>query len=212
MTNVAFKALLVEGTSGAGKSTLVDALIRRHVGTASPRKIRTLVHLAQSHTYGPLAVPEDENTLTISQNVEHLEKIVSLLEWLHAGVKQHTKPWCFTVIDTLHLTHCCRPGVVKWTDVASFDERLAALGCKLLFVDASPQSLWNWGIKPRTSEQFMQYARKFGQTHEEIHQYFVNEQESLLRLYAQSVMPKLSVQNVDGPDEIVDAAYEFWNS
>lgn len=212
MTNVAFKALLVEGTSGAGKSTLIDALIRRHVGAASPRKIRTLVHLAQAHTYGPLAVPEDENTLTISQNAEHLEKIVSLLEWLHAGVKQHTKPWCFTVIDTLHLTHCCRPGVVKWTDVASFDERLAALGCKLLFVGASPQSLWNWGIKPRTSEQFMQYARKFGQTHEEIHQYFVNEQESLLRLYAQSVMPKLSVQNVDGPDEIVDAAYEFWNS
>jgi len=64
-----FKALLVEGTSGVGKSTLIDALIRRHVDTASARKIRSLVHLAQSHTYGPLATPEDKGTLTADENV-----------------------------------------------------------------------------------------------------------------------------------------------
>jgi predicted GTPase len=54
---IPFQALLIEGTSGIGKSALIDALIRRHVTTAAPRKIRGLVHLAQSHTYGPLATP-----------------------------------------------------------------------------------------------------------------------------------------------------------
>jgi GTPase SAR1 family protein len=52
-----FKALLIEGTSGVGKSTLIDALIRRHVNSSTQRKIRSLIHLAQSHTYGPLASP-----------------------------------------------------------------------------------------------------------------------------------------------------------
>jgi len=59
-----FKALLVEGTSGVGKSTLIDRLIRRHVDSARERKIRTVVHLAQSHTYGPLAQAEGAGTLT----------------------------------------------------------------------------------------------------------------------------------------------------
>ena len=83
MTTAPFKALLVEGTSGVGKSTLIDALIRRHVGASKPRKIRSLIHLAQSHTYGPLAAAEDNGTLTADENVRHLEGIVKLIEnWL----------------------------------------------------------------------------------------------------------------------------------
>jgi GTPase SAR1 family protein len=60
-----FKALLVEGTSGVGKSTLIDRLLRRHVASVQPRKIRTLVHLAQSHTYGPLAVQRNGRSVSI---------------------------------------------------------------------------------------------------------------------------------------------------
>jgi GTPase SAR1 family protein len=76
---VAFKALLVEGTSGVGKSKLINALIRRHVSSCQPRKVRTPVHLAQSHTYGPLAVPENNRTLTVDANLRHLERIVGTL-------------------------------------------------------------------------------------------------------------------------------------
>ena len=38
------KALLVEGTSGVGKSTLIDALIRRHVDSAKPRRAEARTH------------------------------------------------------------------------------------------------------------------------------------------------------------------------
>src|SRR5271163_1393730 len=109
-----FKALLVEGTSGVGKSTLIDALIRRHVNSSKPRKIRSMVHLAQSHTYGPLALLEDR-TLTVDANLQHLDRIGGLLQWLHENVQEHTRPWCFVLLDTLHLTHCVRPGVVQWS-------------------------------------------------------------------------------------------------
>jgi hypothetical protein len=207
---VPFKALLVEGTSGVGKSTLIDALIRRHVDSSAPRKILSLIHLAQSHTYGPLAVREDRG-LTVAENVQHLERIAGTLEWLHASVQEHKRPWCFVVIDTLHLTHCVRPGVVKWGDVADVDRRLAAVGCKLLYLQASPASIWKRGIEPRVNEQFLlEYARKFGTNHQEIHAYFVREQETLGGLFEHSVMPKLVMHNDGAVDDVVDSAYQFW--
>jgi hypothetical protein len=206
-----FKAVLVEGTSGVGKSTLIDALIRRHVGSSQPRKIRTLVHLAQSNTYGPLAVPEDKGTLTVDENLRHLERIVGMLEWLHASVQEHTRPWCFALVDTLHLTHCVRPGVVRWNDVEPFDRRLAVLGCKLMFLQAKPATIWKRGITPRVSEQFIQeYAKKFGKTHEEIHSYFVREQETLTDLFSRSVMPKRLLQNDDAGGDGLEEAWRFW--
>jgi len=206
-----FKALLIEGTSGVGKSTLIDALIRRHVATCPPRKIRSVVHLAQSHTYGPLAGAEDRGTLTASQNLQHLDRILDTMEWLHHSMQEHARPWCFVIIDTLHLTHCVRPGVVEWADVEGIDRRLAAIGCTLLSLQGSPETLWQRGIEPRLNEQFlMEYARKFGQTHEEIHAYFVREQETLANLFSKSVMPKRLVQTDGSLDAIVDEAYSFW--
>jgi hypothetical protein len=206
-----FQALLVEGTSGVGKSTLVDALIRRHVASSEPRKIRTLVHLAQSHTYRPLALPEDDGTLTVDANLRHLERIVGTVEWLHAGVQEHERPWCFLLVDTLHLTHCVRPGVVKWSDVAPFDRRLAALGCKLLFLEGTPATIWDRGIQPRADRQFIQeYARKFGRTPEEIHSHFVREQETLVELFSCSVITKRLLQNDGTLDNALEEALRFW--
>jgi thymidylate kinase len=206
-----FKGLLIEGTSGVGKSTLIDALIRRHVSTAPPRKIRSMIHLAQSHTYGPLAVPEDQRTLTAKQNMRHLERIVSTMEWLHAGVQEHDRPWCFVLIDTLHLTHCVRPGVVQWIDIEDFDRRLASIGCGLLFLRASPSTIWKRGIESRMKDQFLiEYAKKFGQSYEEIHSYFVKEQTTLVELFARSSLPKLLIEGEDAPDIMLDAAFNFW--
>jgi hypothetical protein len=62
ITMTPFEALLVEGTSGVEKSTLIDALILHHAANTGPRKIRSVVPLAQSHTYGRLAMPEDRGT------------------------------------------------------------------------------------------------------------------------------------------------------
>jgi hypothetical protein len=205
-----FKALLVEGTSGVGKSTLIDALIRRHVDASEPRKIRTLVHLAQSHTYGPLATLEDKG-LTVDANLRHLERIVGTIEWLHASVQEHARPWCFVLVDTLHLTHCVRPGVVKWNDVEPLDQRLAGIGCKLLFLRGTLAIIWEHGIKPRADQQFIrEYARKFGRTHEEIHSYFVREQDIITDLFSRSSMPKRLLQNDGLLDNTVEEALRFW--
>jgi hypothetical protein len=115
------------------------------------------------------------------------------------------------IIDTLHLTQCVRPGAVGWSDVASIDDRLAALGCKLVSLRASSQRLWERGIEPRKNEQFLlKYAKKFGNTNEEIHAYFVREQEILADLFSRSVMPKLFLANDIAMDTILEEVYQFW--
>jgi thymidylate kinase len=206
-----FNALLVEGIPGIGKSTLIDALIRRHVASAEARRIRTLVHLSQAHTYGPLASAEDAGTLTVEDNVMHLESVVGYIEWLHVAVREHARPTCFVLIDTLHLTHCLRPGVMTWADVEAFDRRLAAVGCKLLLLRASAEVVWERSIKARTDWSFLrEYEMKFGRTDEELHRYFLDEQERFASMFRQSKLPKLLIQNDGDLESVVDEAERFW--
>jgi hypothetical protein len=206
-----FNALLVEGIPGIGKSTLIDALIRRHVNSAAVRQTRTFVHLCQAHTFGPLASPEDAGTLTVSDNLNHLERIVSIIEWLQRSVQDHRRQSCFVLIDTLHLTHCLRPGVLTWQDVAAFDCRLARLGCRLAVLQASPEVIWERSIAARTTWSFLRnYMSKFGRTDEELHKYFMYEQEQFAEMFERSAMPKLMMPNDGVVESITDTAYKFW--
>lgn len=206
-----FNALLIEGIPGIGKSTLIDALIRRHVNSALVRQTRTLVHLCQAHTLGPLASAEDAGTLTVEDNLKHLEHIVGHLEWLHRSVQEHERQSCFVLIDTLHLTQCLRPGVMTWEDAESFDRRLARLGCRLILLRASPAIIWERSIEARTTWSFLRrYMSKFGRTDEELQQYFIYEQEQFAQMFERSAMPKMLMPNDGVLESIADVAYNFW--
>ena len=196
------RILIVEGTSGVGKSTLIDALVRRQVGEPKPR---TLLRLTQAHTYAPLAPGEDRGDLSVEQNLAHLEQIVGMLEWYARMGK------FFAVVDTLHLTHCYRPGVVRWQQVEPVDRRLAALGANMIVVHGSPATLWDRGIWPRREAQFITgYARKWGDSLERIHAHFVAEQAAMREL-ARRTRLELREICVDGEvSTYVDEAYAFW--
>jgi hypothetical protein len=205
-----FHALLVEGVPGIGKSTLIDELIRRHVSSCEPRRIRSFLHLAQTHTYGPLAPAEDAGTLNADANLRLLDRIVGMLEWLHNDLRHGDKP-CFVLIDSLHLTHCLRPGVVTWSDVAPIDRRLAMVGCKLVLLTGSEGTIPARTIQARANSQFLtEYALKFGRTHDELHAHFVGEQAEFVRMFGQSRLPKRMFENDGGLDTIVADAFEFW--
>ena len=206
----AFHALLVEGVPGIGKSTLIDALVRRHVACAEPRRVQSFLHLAQTHTYGPLAPAEDAGTLTVEMNLALLDRIAETLEWLHADLRHGGKP-CFVLIDSLHLTHCLRPGVAAWADVAPIDRRLAETGCKLLLLTGSERTIWSRTVEGRAQSQFiLEYARKLGGTQEEIHAHFVAENAAFVRMFGQSALEKRSIANDSVPETAVDEAWAFW--
>jgi hypothetical protein len=206
-----FNALLVEGIPGIGKSTLIDALIRRHVNSAEARQIRSLVHLCQAHTIGPLASAEDAGTLNVKDNLNHLEHIVGIIEWLYESVRNHKRQSCFVLVDTLHLTHCLRPGVLAWQHVEEFDHRLARLGCKLIVMRAGADVVWERSIEARTTWSFLRnYMSKFGRTDEELHKYFMYEQEQFVQMFEKSAMPKLLMSNDGDVESIEGEAFKFW--
>jgi len=205
-----FHALLVEGVPGIGKSTLIDGLIRRHVDSSDARRIRSFLHLAQSHTYGPLAPAEDRGTLMPSENARLLDRLVGILEVMHDDLRHCDKP-CFVVIDTLHLTHCLRPGVIAWQDAAPFDLRLERIGCRLLLLVGNEETLRARTVDARRGSQFLdEYALKFGQTPEAIHRHFVGEQVAFRNLFERSALEKRVFENDGTLDTIVGEAYEFW--
>jgi len=105
------KILIIGGTSGIGKSHFADALIRKYVNENN--KLRSLLHLTQAHTYGPLAMDEDQQTLTKAMNEAHLRRVHDTLQWFVSAVANERKVKFFCLIDTLHLTHCFRPGTLE---------------------------------------------------------------------------------------------------
>jgi hypothetical protein len=210
MSSRNFHALLVEGVPGIGKSTLIDALIRRHVANAGVRKIRAFVHLPQTYTYGPLARGEDAGTLTLSDNLALLERIVRTIEWLQADLEHSDMP-CFILIDGLHLTHCLRPGVLTWQGAQEFDRRLAAC-CRLLLLTGAEPTIRSRLIDGRADSQFLEYAAKFGDNSEKLLGHFLHEQRQFVQMYEQSTMPKLSLLNDGRLEDIVDVAFSFWRT
>ena len=203
------KVVLVEGVSGIGKSTLIATLLRQYI--RQNKALRTLLHLTQAHTYGPLAPDEDDISLTVEQNISHLQSICSMLSWCIQSLRDEKKPKFYCIIDTLHITHCFRPGRVSWSDVMGIDQELASLKVKLIFLKANKESVWERGIWRRRDEQFItQYAQKFGNSLEEIFMYFIEEQAGMEEVMKKSMMDKL-ILNVDTPiNSYARKAYDFW--
>jgi thymidylate kinase len=205
------RILIVEGTSGVGKSTLIDGLLRRYF--SENKKLRSLLHLTQAHTYGPLAVEEDKNTLTKEMNMTHLSSVLNILNWSASSLAFEHKPKFFCIIDTLHITHTERPGIIEWADIDEYDQRLEKLECKMIFIKAEPNTIWDRGITPRVNEKFItEYGKKFGNGPEEIYQYFVKEQLRLEMLFIKSRLKKIFISAEDNLQRNIDVSYDFWLS
>jgi len=81
--------------------------------------------------------------------------------------------------------------VVTWNDVANFDQQISSLGCKLIFLEASKEVIWERTVWSRRDNEFItHYGEKYGSSLEGIHDYFVQEQEAMLSVVKQSNMEK----------------------
>jgi|WetSurMetagenome_2_1015567.scaffolds.fasta_scaffold177810_2 hypothetical protein len=208
------QVLLIEGVPGIGKSTILDSMLRSYIEGEAEGKLRTVTSLAQTHTYGPIAVREDLGTLTKEENLNHLDYVVTWLEWIAKNSKNQHRPKSFLLIDTLHLTQCLRPGVVKWEDVISFDRRLTGIGCKLLLFDANDDTILKRTIEARTDTEFIRgYALgRFGQDKSELLQHFHNERNAFREMYSASSMKKLCLMSEASIEETTASAARFWLS
>ena len=208
------RILLVEGVPGIGKSTMLDRMLRTYVAGETEGQLRTVVSLAQTHTYGPLAVSEDLGTLTKEASLEHLNGIVGWLEWIADNSKRQPRPKSFLLLDTLHLTHCLRPGVLDWRDVVPVDRRLAAIGCKLLLLDAENDTIRERTVEARADTEFVrEYALgRFGQNDAELVDYFQRERDLFREMCSESSMEKMRLMAEEPLEETAALASRFWSS
>jgi hypothetical protein len=206
--------LLVEGVPGIGKSTTIDGVVRKYVAREGAGKIRTLVALAQTYTYGPLAAGEDAGTLTRDESLAHLDRIVSGIEWLVTHGRGQGRTKTHIVIDTLHLTHCLRPGRLQWDDVRPIDARLTAAGCRLLLLDAEDDTIRTRTVMARAETEFIRrYARgRFGDSDAALVAHFQHERDRFREMFSQSSMPKMTLTAERGLAENVSAAAAWWSS
>lgn len=201
--------LLVEGTCGTGKSTLIRALLTRHV--TEEERPRTLVHLSQAHTYFPLASADLPQPPGKRQYREHVRRLLRLTD-LAGDPGLEPRRWftVFGLIDTLHLTHAFRPGVLSWAELGYVDQHLAGRGARMVFLRASPETLWERVIVGRGSPAFFAYQRKFGGSAEEVHAYYVREQEEMEKLALRSKLRTLFLSAEALPGVLAGEAYGFW--
>ena len=116
------------------------------------------------------------------------------------------------LVDTLHLTHCLRPGPVEWGDVEPFDRRLAAAGCRLLLLDGEDDTIRGRCVAERADTQFIrEYAmRRFAPDLPGLERHFIGERDAFRRMFAHSAMPKLTLAAEAPVEYAATAAHAFW--
>ena len=120
------KLLLIEGTAGVGKSALTELLFKKYI-EEEKRKVRSMLHLDQAYTYHPLHPDLINNPLTKEENLQHLDTIFQMLSWYANYVPEGTPHQFYCIIETLHITQCFRPGVLRLRNVLRFDQQLSGL-------------------------------------------------------------------------------------
>ncbi|MEZ4711873.1 MAG: hypothetical protein R3A44_32105 [Caldilineaceae bacterium] len=200
---------LIEGAAGIGKTTLVDGLMQRHL-QLHPHQ-NTLLRLGQGHTYAPLDPDGIESQITADEQLAYLNRIHHLLDFLAHPTGPNSTPPFSCLIETLHLTLSTKPHILSPAQLVEYDRKLAAIGCKLIFIRVTPETLWERCIWQRRHNGFIiVYGQKYGRTLDEIHAHYVAEQAHMLRLFEESTMPKILLDGELSNEELIDTAYDFW--
>jgi hypothetical protein len=107
-----------------------------------------------------------------------------------------------------------RPGVVRWSDVATFDARPTAIGCRLLLLDGTDATVQERSVRVRMHTQFIQgYAMRFlGRTEIDLIRHSCGERDTFRKLLASSKMAKLQLPAEASAESTADAGFRFWTA
>ena len=214
LENWNISGLILEGISGTGKTTILHALTR------SERFIQnSAIVLSEHHTQRVLERKEREEGLVVADNVQLLEQHVSYLESLRDRLHQmdwrqnnRTNMRVPYLLERFHFTHVCHYVHMSWPDVEEIDCRLATLNCKVCLLTMDKAMIEQRVIHERDAA-WRNYLRRYGETDEEIVDYYAGQQEMMCDLCAKSALDTLIVDTT-GTDisRSTEKIMDFWSS
>ena len=165
--------VIVEGTCGSGKSTLLASAPRMF----AEREVRLFT---QKETYGPIVRGEDDGTLDDALDHLILSQIVERIE------RELRQAGRLVLVDTLHATHMVRAGVLSARSFDAIDREVSQLRPLVVVLRVSEDSIRARTVVGRRGTDFSRYARKFGETDDELTGYFLEEQRRIIEVLERS--------------------------
>jgi thymidylate kinase len=209
--------LILEGICGTGKTTIFHSLLQSE--RFVHKSFLSSIVLSEHQTQRVLEQKEREEGLLLSDNVSLLNEHVTYLESLNNRLDQMS--WCQNnrtnmrlpyVFERFHFTHVYHYDHVCWEDVQEIDSRLANLNCKLCLFTMDDSFLKHRIIESRDSD-WRDYLKRYGETDEEILEYYAVQQEMLSGLCEKSKLDTLIVDTTDtSVQDTLDQVFDFWGA
>lgn len=199
--------LIIEGISGSGKTAILDLLTKEQA--FHNKNFISRIVLSEHHTQRVLEQKERENKLCKEDNIDLLNSHVEYIKKINQKLKEID--WCdskmssqklYYIFERFHFTHLLNYSYLKWDDLIEIDKMLAELNCKLCVLAIDRSTIEKRIITNRVNNlNWMKYIRRFGNSKNEIVDYFDNKQNKLLELAEKSVLPKIIIDTSIGTKE-----------
>ena len=207
--------LILEGISGTGKTQLLHEILQSK--RFREKNYLSSMVLTEHQTQRVLERKEREDNLTVADNISLLEQHVNYLELI--SNRLDNMKWCRNnqtnmrvpyILERFHFTHVFHYKHINWEDIVDVDSRLAKMNCKLCVLNMDDSQFMERIINIRDI-QWRNYLKRYGDTDEEILDYYRKQQDLLLSISKKSKLKTLNI-NTSKPltQDTVNQVIDFW--
>jgi thymidylate kinase len=207
--------LILEGICGTGKSTLLQALLNSK--NYCEKSFLSSLVLSEHQTQRVLERKEQEVGLNVADNIALLDYHISYLESLKARLEY--MPWRQSnrtnmrfpfIFERFHFTHVYHYQHMSWEDVEDIDSRLVHLNCKICLLTMSISQFRDRIINSRDAG-WRDYLKRYGNTDEEILDYYEKQQDFYQYLCKKSKLKTFIINTTKmSVEDTVEQVLDYW--